>query len=74
MDHRVMVWDLDGISWHEMPMPSRFHRCWAQTRGFMMNHVPLTMIERCPCGASRYETAGMPITWIARNERRKNGA
>lgn len=54
--------DLDGVSWHEAPLPRRWHRCRAQTRGFIFN----SYIERCACGA----TWLLDGRWIEKNSRR----
>jgi hypothetical protein len=58
---------VDGIPWHEAVIPRRFHRCRAQTTGFV-NY--LTRIERCACGGLR---EGGRRFWIERNSRRKAG-
>lgn len=53
--------DLDGISWHEVPKPRRWHRCRAQTRGYVNGEY----VERCACGGL-FVLGG----WIERNGRR----
>lgn len=53
---------LDGVPWHAMPIPRRWHRCRAQTSG---TYGP-DRIERCACGAIRYNRRG----WLDRNTRR----
>ncbi|MCW2300614.1 hypothetical protein [Rhodococcus erythropolis] len=54
----------DGIEWHQAPVPPRWHRCKAQTRGWMNL---FTYIERCACGAIRRDLG----TWHDRNQTRK---
>lgn len=56
---------LDGIVWHQAPVPRRWHRCWPQSRG---QYKYTTLIERCPCGAVRLDGARW---WIKKNSRRK---
>lgn len=57
------IQDLDGVSWDEVPKPRRWHRCRAQTRGFVLGDY----VERCPCGGmsapARFKG------WIERNSR-----
>lgn len=55
------VYDLDGIPWHQAPKPRRWHRCKAQTRGWIRW---LTYVERCACGA-----IGDGRVWANRNSR-----
>lgn len=65
-----MVMHLDGVAWHDAPLPRRWHRCWAQTQGSVDG---LTWIERCACGATR-RSPGMlesPGPWTGRNDRRR---
>ena len=57
---------LDGVAWHDAPIPWRWHRCWIQTRGW----VKLIRIYRCACGAISDNQTGKPI-WDERNNRRK---
>lgn len=52
---------LNGLDWYEAPLPPRWHRCKAQTRGYMT----LNAIARCACGAT-YIMGG----WIGKNETR----
>ena len=54
--------DLGGVSWHEAPIPHRWHRCWKQTHGWF----GLTEAYRCACGAIRSHRG-----WSERNSRRK---
>ena len=54
---------LDGVAWHEAPIPRRWHHCKPQTRGVM--HY-FTEVERCTCGAIRLNGDGH---WMERNER-----
>lgn len=58
----VEIQDKNGISWHEAPRPSRFHRCKAQTRGW----IGFDLVERCRCGAIR---RGRDRFWIHKNSR-----
>jgi hypothetical protein len=51
---------LDGIPWYDAPIPRRWHRCKAQTRGW----YKLDYVERCACGAT-YIMGG----WVRKNER-----
>lgn len=54
---------LDGIPWHEAPLPRRFHRCRSQTQGW------LTLIDftrYCACGATKQSGS----RWTGRNSRR----
>ncbi len=59
---------LDGIPWHEAPLPRRLHLCRAQTIGYV-NYFDV--IERCACGAIRRGGKGF---WLEKNERRKDEA
>jgi hypothetical protein len=54
---------LNGISWGDGALPRRWHRCRAQTRGWMN----LDYVERCNCGATRLSPSG---PWIHKNETR----
>lgn len=54
---------IDGVYWHEAKMPSRWHRCYAHTSGI----VSFKMVERCACGAIRYDGS----RWMEKNARRK---
>lgn len=64
-DRSTEIFHLDGVAWHEAPVPSRFHHCWPQTRGYVDY---LTLIERCACGAIR----GSRFGWSERNTRKKD--
>lgn len=64
-DGKTEVWDRGGVSWHEAPIPSRWHRCQVQTYGYL-NWFEL--VERCACGAIRMDGR----SWLSRNERRKS--
>jgi hypothetical protein len=56
------VADLDGVSWFDAPVPSRWHRCTAQTKGFFRDSG---VVHRCACGAiSRGDGY-----WMERNSR-----
>lgn len=56
---------VDGVAWHDAPVPRRRHRCSPQTKAW---YKPFDFIERCACGALRRN--GGP--WIDRNERRQS--
>lgn len=58
---------LNGVPWHDAPLPSRWHACKAQTRGWL----GLNYTERCACGAIRM-SSGDP--WSERNQTRKSRA
>jgi hypothetical protein len=45
------ITDVDGISWHEAPVPPIRHECFAQTKGNLLG----AYIERCPCGAINHK-------------------
>lgn len=62
----VTMESLGGVNWADAPLPSRWHRCTAQTRGW----IGLDYTERCACGASRHERG----PWIRKNETRKGQA
>jgi hypothetical protein len=55
---------LNGVDWVDAPLPRRWHRCWAQTRGWF----GLNIVERCACGAAK---PGWSNRWINKNERRR---
>ena len=57
---------LDGVPWHDALPPFWLHRCRAQTRG---RGVRGELIERCACGAIRFEH--LP-GWGERNQRRRD--
>jgi hypothetical protein len=63
----LKVWHIDGIPWHDAPLPPRFHWCWAQTR--CEEFVGLGTVERCPCGAIRISGTRM---WDERNRTRRD--
>lgn len=54
----------DGVTWSEAPLPKRFHKCRPQSRGW----IKFSFIERCACGAHRYDGCG---SWMLKNSRRK---
>ena len=58
---------LDGIDWADAPLPRRWHRCRAQTRGW----IGLSYVERCPCGGTRLEPRGR---WMEKNQTRRQRA
>lgn len=62
---RLEHWD--GIPWHEAPLPRRWHRCKAWTRGCVSI---FTYVERCACGSIRLDR----LVWIEKNQRRKEKA
>ena len=62
---KTLISNRDGIAWHEAPIPSRLHRCSAQTEGWF---DWFTLIQRCACGAVRYADLGRK--WHGRNSRR----
>jgi hypothetical protein len=66
-DRRLEVFHLDGVAWHDAPLPDRIHRCQAQTRAWTNW---FTRVERCACGSLRCDKRG---PWIDKNERRKDG-
>jgi len=53
-----------GVFWHEAKIPSRFHRCYAHTSGI----AGFKIVERCACGAIRFDGSG----WMEKNARRKS--
>jgi hypothetical protein len=57
---------LDGIPWHEAPLPPKRHACWPQTAGFVRY---FTYVERCACGAVNYDCLGRDPRWQDRNSR-----
>ena len=56
---------LNGVPWFEAPTPRRWHRCRAQTIGWL----GFEQVERCACGAIR---GGGYRTWLERNSSRKS--
>lgn len=52
-----------GVAWIKAPLPRRWHKCVAQSRGFWLDelHGPAT-VERCACGA-----LNLGDGWIQRN-------
>lgn len=54
---------LGGVDWNEAPLPYPWHRCAAQTRGW----IGLSYTERCACGAIRMRNSG---PWLERNQTR----
>lgn len=60
----MLLSHLNGVPWHEAPLPRRLHRCWPQTRVFLH----LRRVDRCACGATRLDDHGL---WIDKNETRK---
>lgn len=67
-DDTPLVFHLDGIPWNEAPVPRRWHRCWIQTWGYAgVTFHPI--VNRCPCGATRFPT--ISEHWSDRNTRRR---
>lgn len=60
---RYEVFHLDGVPWHEAPIPPLRHQCAPQTRAWVRYFTP---VNRCSCGAANYN--GSP--WMDRNSRR----
>lgn len=58
--NRPYVEHLDGVPWHEAPIPRRWHRCRAQTTAWDRGRRVL----RCACGAYGL---GFPPRWTDRN-------
>lgn len=56
--------NVDGVGWWQAKVPPRWHRCKAQTTAM----DKLDRIERCACGAIRWNGRA----WIRRNERRQS--
>jgi hypothetical protein len=54
---------VNGVFWYEAAVPRRWHRCYAHTSGI----VSFKLVERCACGAIRYEGS----RWMEKNARRK---
>ena len=54
---------LDGVPWSEVPLPRRWHRCRAQTRG----RTGFILVRRCACGA-----IDLGLGWDQKNARRKD--
>lgn len=61
--HSSMVEHLDGIAWHEAPIPAKSHECRPQTRGLLDD------IERCACGALQFRHGPGSQIWGERNSR-----
>lgn len=53
---------LDGVTWLDAPVPSRWHRCKAESR-CSSDHG---LVERCACGARRDGGRGQ---WVWRNSK-----
>ena len=62
-DGSFKMWHKDGVAWNDAPLPPRWHRCKVQTRGYDR----LELIERCACGATRFDGGGV---WVGKNETR----
>jgi len=62
---RTCVRNLDGVSWHDAPIPKKRHRCWVQTWGTINWFDD---VYRCPCGASARAGRG-GWGWVEKNTR-----
>lgn len=64
---------LDGVAWHDAPIPPKRHDCFVQTSGW----IGLSQYCRCACGAvcNRPEKGYPAATWhwMERNQRRQHG-
>ena len=64
---------VDGVAWHDAPLPPKRHDCFVQTSGW----IGLTQYCRCACGAvcNRPEKGYPPASWhwMERNQRRQHG-
>ncbi len=58
--------NLGGVSWHDAPIPRRWHRCGAQSRALFSSGY----VERCACGAIRANRF-LGSCWLERNTRRR---
>jgi hypothetical protein len=65
---RLYIENLDGVWWHDAPLPRKWHRCTPQTRGCT---DWLSRVYRCACGAASLNPAGGKHYWINKNERRR---
>jgi hypothetical protein len=65
-DGRTEIYHLDGLAWHDAPLPLTVHTCRPQTRAWMNWFI---FVERCACGAIRYDRR----RWENKNERRDSG-
>lgn len=54
---------VNGVAWHEAPLPRRLHRCKPQTTAWINI---FDQFDRCACGAARYNGRG----WMGRNSSR----
>ena len=59
---------VDGISWFDAPKPHRLHRCRPQSTAYDI--LGLVIVERCACGAVRFDADTANRPWIERNSRR----
>ncbi len=57
--------NLDGVPWHQAPIPRRLHRHFVQTRGWL----GINLIDRCTCGAVSRNSSRI---WHDRNSRRRS--
>lgn len=57
------IYHFGGVEWVDAPEPRRWHRCRPQTRAI----DGYDLIDRCACGAIRYDVG----RWIGRNSTRK---
>jgi len=58
---------VNGVLWYDIPVPPRWHRCKAQTRGSFDD----CYVERCRCGAARFPVYPGNNVWLDRNSRRR---
>lgn len=64
-DRSTSIEHLDGVAWFDAPLPSRFHRCTPQTKGWT---YWFTQTFRCACGAISFDGKH----WSERNSRRRS--
>lgn len=62
------IWHLDGVAWSEAPLPSRWHRCCAQSYGYPSEG--LMAVYRCACGGVLMDSSS-DAAWLDRNSRRR---
>ena len=58
----------DGVPWHDAPVPRKWHRCSAQSWGWVGSYG-LRYVERCACGAIRLHKKH---PWDERNTRSRS--
>lgn len=68
-DRSVELHHLDGVKWHDAPIPRRWHRCWVQTYGYT---GWFNLVERCACGAIRVAAPVLGQSrWRDKNSRKR---